>query len=155
MYMWPRHQRGFTLIEVLIVIVVIAVLASIVIPKLMGAGREAKEANLRSTLQQFRSSIALYRSHTGLYPTQLADLQAAPNSPPANGLDDTGASMSINALDYQGPYVSPNLPSIPENVITHGNVEGTDWLYSTTAPNVGHVHAASGPALDGSDYSTW
>jgi general secretion pathway protein G len=144
----PHPRQGFTLIEVLIVVTVVAILAAIVIPRLMGAGREAKEAHLRATLQQFRSSIALFRSHTGLY-------QAPHNSPPANGLDDTGESMTINALDYQGPYVAPNLPSIPYNAITGGNVEGVDWLYSTTAPAVGRVHAAAGPAIDGSDYSTW
>ncbi|MFQ5808549.1 MAG: type II secretion system protein [Armatimonadota bacterium] len=150
-----QDRRGFTLIEVLLVVVVVGLLATIVIPRLMGAGREAKEANLRSTLQQLRSSIALFRSHTGAYPARLSDLQAPPGVPPATGLDDAGAPVILNSADYQGPYMAPNRPTIPFNVITGGNMEGTDWIYTTSPPRVGAVHAAPGPAADGSDYSTW
>ncbi len=150
-----RARWGFTLIETLLVVLVVTILASIVIPKLMGAAKEAKEANLRSTLQQFRSSIALFRSHTGGCPVQLADLMAPGNAPPVNGLDDSGAALALNAGDYQGPYMTPSLPAIPINAVTGGNAVGTDWLYSTTPPNVGQVRAAVGIATDGSNYSTW
>ncbi len=150
-----RARRGFTLIEVLLVVVVIAILATIMIQRLLGAARQANEANLRSTLQQLRSSIALFRSHTGGYPERLTDLQAPASAAPATGLDETGNTVPLNSGDYQGPYMAPNRPTIPLNVITRGNVEGTDWIYDTGPPRVGAVHAAPRPASDGSDYSTW
>ena len=150
-----KRRKGFTLIEVLIVIVVIAVLASIVIPRLLGAGRQAKEASLRAHLQELRNSIGLFQSHTGTYPATLSDIMNAATSPPANGLDVTGTSVAINATDYKGPYLTTADGNLPDNPISGGNVVGTDWLYGTTAPNVGEVHAAAGSALDGTDYSTW
>ena len=145
------RQKGFTLIEVLIVIVVIAVLASIVIPRLLGAGRQAKEASLRAHLQELRNSIGLFQSHTGVYPAQLSDIMLAATAPPANGLDVTGNSVAVNATDYKGPYLTTANSALPNNPIT----SAADWVYGTAAPNVGEVHAPAGSALDGTDYSTW
>lgn len=144
-------RKGFTLIEVLIVIVVIAVLASIVIPRLLGAGRQAKEAALRGTLQELRNSIGLFQSHTGTYPAALSDIMNAATNPPASGLDVTGAAVGINPSDYKGPYLTTPNMALPVNPITNA----VDWVYGTTAPNVGEVHASAGQALDGTDYSTW
>ncbi|MFQ6097577.1 MAG: type II secretion system protein [Armatimonadota bacterium] len=150
-----RRKAGFTLIEVLIVIVVIAVLASIVIPRLMGAGRQAKESSLRAHLQELRNAINLFQSHTGLYPAVLGDIMNPATSPPATGVDVTGTSQPISAADYKGPYLTTASMALPNNPITGGNGVGSDWVYSTTAPTVGEIHAASGTALDGTDYSTW
>jgi general secretion pathway protein G len=150
-----KRSKGFTLIEVLIVIVVIAVLASIVIPRLLGAGRQAKEASLRAHLQELRNSIGLFQSHTGLYPSLLSDIMLPATTPPANGVDVTGTAAPLQPTDYKGPYLTTADGNLPNNPITSGNVVGTDWLYSTSAPTVGEVHAASGTALDSSDYSTW
>ena len=55
-----KRRSGFTLIEVLIVIVVIAILAAIVVPRLLGAGREAREASLRAHLQEIRNALGLF-----------------------------------------------------------------------------------------------
>ncbi len=152
-----RGRKGFTLIEVLIVIVVIAVLASIVIPRLLGAGRQAKEAALRATLQELRNSIGLFQSHTGTYPAGLADIMLPATAPPASGLDVLGAALGINATDYRGPYLTTPDGQLPDNPITGANVQGTDWIYGTVAPNVGEVHAAPGASMDATagDYSTW
>jgi type II secretion system protein G len=150
-----RRGHGFTLIEVLIVIVVIAVLASIVIPKLMGAGRQAKESSLRGHLQELRNAINLFHAHTGLYPAQLGDIMNPATTPPANGVDELGVSAPIQPVDYKGPYLTTPDDLLPANPMTGGNIAGTDWLYSTSSPTVGDVHAASGVALDGSDLSTW
>ncbi len=145
-----KRRKGFTLIEVLIVIVVIAVLASIVIPRLLGAGRQAKEASLRAHLQELRNSIGLFQSHTGTYPAALADIMGT--SAPTSGLDVTGSSISINASDYKGPYLTTADNNLPKNPIT----SATDWVYGLTSPNVGAVHASPGGALDGTtNYSEW
>jgi len=144
-----KRRKGCTLIEVLIVIVVIAVLASIVIPRLLGAGRQAKEASLRAHLQELRNSIGLFQSHTGTYPAALADIMGAAS--PASGLDTAGAAVSINATDYKGPYLTTASGGLPNDPIT----QAIDWVYGTVSPNVGEVHSPAGSALDGTDYSTW
>src|SRR3989304_2227488 len=76
--MVKKNSRGFTLIEMLIVIVVISILAMIVIPRLLGAGRKAKESALRGDLQQLRNAIQQFEADCGDYPAALGDLMPAP-----------------------------------------------------------------------------
>src|SRR5438270_867502 len=58
-----RHARGgFTLVEILIVVVILGILASIVVPKMSGAAMAARENMLRDDLRFLRSQIALYRA---------------------------------------------------------------------------------------------
>src|SRR3989337_1159897 len=89
--MMKRGSRGFTLIEMLIVIVVIAILALIVIPRLLGAGRKAKESALRGDLHQLRNAIQQFEADLGDYPLTLDQLVADAGSPPSGvgggGLD--------------------------------------------------------------------
>jgi general secretion pathway protein G len=53
--------KGFTLVEILIVVVILGILAAIVIPQFTGASTEAKESSLKSDLQAIRSQIELFR----------------------------------------------------------------------------------------------
>ena len=75
--------RGFTLVELLVVIAVLAVLAAIVLPKFVDSSRRSKEAALRSDLKLYRNAITLFHSDCGYYPKQLDDLAAT--SAPAKG----------------------------------------------------------------------
>jgi type II secretion system protein G len=56
-----RAKSGFTLVEILIVVVILGILAAIVIPQFTGASTEAKESALMSDLQSIRSQIELYK----------------------------------------------------------------------------------------------
>ncbi len=60
-----RIQRGFTLVELLIVVIILAVLSSIVIPQFSSSTTEAKEAALTANLSVMRSAIELYRAQHG------------------------------------------------------------------------------------------
>src|SRR5438045_4803945 len=56
-----RSQRGFTLVEILIVVIILGILAAIVIPQFTNASTDAKKSNLTSQLQTLRSQIQLYK----------------------------------------------------------------------------------------------
>ncbi len=143
----PRRY-GFTLIEVLIVILVIAVLAAIVIPRLLGAGRQSKETLLRDTLRGLRLGVATFQADTGVYPAQITDLAAL--TAPAQGVDEVGSLRDINASDFRGPYFINPGGGLPRDPLT-GDI---NWAYSTTPPTVGEVHSsASGQTQDGTLYS--
>jgi len=140
-----RSRKGFTLVELLVVIVVLAVLAAIVLPKFVGAGTRSKESALKSDLKLFRNAVTLFYTDTAAYPASLADLAAT--SAPASGLDAAGNAKSITAGDWHGPYVE-SVPNDP--------VSGAAFNYSDTSPNVGKVtSSASGNGLDGTAYSGW
>jgi general secretion pathway protein G len=141
-----KRRSGFTLIEVLIVIVVIAILAAIVVPRLLGAGREAREASLRAHLQEMRNAIGLFQAQCGDYPAALTDIMAT--TAPATG----GNGVTINAVDFRGPYLTTADGNLPDNPITGANVAGTDWTYTATT---GAVKAKTGTAVDGTNYSNW
>src|SRR3954465_1601657 len=59
----PRsiRSRGFTLIEILIVVIILGILAAIVIPQFSSASNDARKSNVQSTVQTLRSQIALYK----------------------------------------------------------------------------------------------
>jgi len=139
-----RRHKGFTLIEMLIVIVVIAILALIVIPRLLGAGRKAKEAALRGDLHQLRNAIQQFEADCGDYPLLAADLQTAPAAG-SNG----GSGISLDISGWQGPYLRTpdgNLPVDPFTTLV-------DWTYT---PATGEIHSNSTlSALDGTAYSAW
>ena len=138
-----RRSRGFTLIEMLIVIVVIAILALIVIPRLLGAGRKAREASLRGDLHQLRNSIQQFEADMGDYPALVTDLMAS--AAPATG----GNSIDLDPNGWQGPYLVTADGLLPDDPFTGA----ADWTYVGTP---GAVHSASTVAgIDGTAYSTW
>ncbi len=56
-----KAKSGFTLVEILIVVVILGILAAIVIPQFSNASSEAKLASLKSNLQSIRAQIQLYK----------------------------------------------------------------------------------------------
>lgn len=64
-------NSGFTLVEILIVVVILGILAAIVIPQFTSASESAKASSLQSQLQTLRSQLELYQvQHLGNYPPQ-------------------------------------------------------------------------------------
>lgn len=138
-------KRGFTLVELLVVIVVLAVLAAIVLPKFMDSGKRSKEAALKGDLKLLRNAVTLFQTDTGYYPLGLNDLAAT--SAPAKGYDTAGAQQDIVASMWHGPYVQ----EVPTDPIT-----GQTFEYIVASPNVGKIKSKSTQnAIDGTAFNTW
>jgi general secretion pathway protein G len=136
-------KKGFTLVELLIVIIIIAVLAAIAIPKFSNSSQRSKESSLRANLKLVRNAIDLFRADTGAFPASLAGLTTSTTS----GLSAAAATCTIAATDWRGPY----LQAIPVDPVS-----GSAMTYGTAAADVGTVKSsATGNGLDGTAYSTW
>ena len=136
-------KKGFTLVELLIVIIIIAVLAAIAIPKFSNSSQRSKESSLRANLKLVRSAIDLFRADTGAYPASFAGLTASTTS----GLNTTAGACTFPAADWRGPY----LQSVPNDPVS-----GVAMTYGTATNNVGTVtSSASGNGLDNTAYSSW
>lgn len=139
-----RRSKGFTLIEMLIVIVVIAILALIVIPRLLGAGRKAKEASLRGDLHQLRNSIQQFEADCGDYPASTSQLMTVPSG--GNG----GTGIALDVTGWQGPYLRTPDGNLPADPFT---ASSTTWSYTAST---GHVQSGSTlTAINGDNYSSW
>jgi prepilin-type N-terminal cleavage/methylation domain-containing protein len=142
-----NNKKGFTLVEMLIVIVVIAILAMTVIPRLMGATRKGKEAALRADLKQIRDSIEQFEANTAAWPPAVTDIMAASSA--AISADSDGRGMSVDRMAYTGPYLITGNGQLPKDPLTGA----ADWNYNNTT---GEVHSSSTlTAVNGSDYNTW
>ncbi len=131
-------RRGFTLVELLVVIVVLAVLAAIVLPKFVGAGQRSRESALRADLKLLRNAISAFNADTSVYPATLADLAAT--AAPASGKTAAGADQNITASDWHGPYIE-EVPTDPINAAA--------FSYSVAAGSVGKVSSSA------NGYTTW
>lgn len=107
-------RRGFTLVEILIVVVILGILAAIVIPQFTEASSEAKMSSLVSDLQTMRSQIELYKiQHNDEFPGQQAG--GATFEQAMTGYTDvSGAAQAAPGAGVYGPYVQ-QLPKNPFN----------------------------------------
>ena len=140
-----RQRSGFTLIEMLIVIIVIATLAIIVIPRLLGTGRKAKEAALRGQLQQVRKAIEQFEADCGDYPSELPQLMTRP----ADGAGG-GNGISLDTLAWAGPYLRTTDGNLPGDPLTGSN---TTWTYTPAGGRVASGSTLS--SMSGEPYTDW
>src|SRR3990172_37193 len=80
-----RTSRGFTLIEVMVVVVILAILAGIIVPRIMGRPEEAKRTKAQIDIKSIEEALNLYKLDNGVYPTTEQGLEALvkkPDTPP-------------------------------------------------------------------------
>src|SRR5512137_2255894 len=71
-----RGGRGFTLIELMLVIVILGILAGLIIPRIMGRPDEARQTKARIMIEGIETALKLYRLDNGFYPTTEQGLRA-------------------------------------------------------------------------------
>lgn len=108
----PATQGGFTLVEIMIVIVILSVLAALVVPNIMGRPDEARAAVARADIRSITNALALYRLDNLKYPTTDQGLEAlvSATDTSSTGVWDHASYLSKVPRDPWGNqylYVSP------------------------------------------------
>lgn len=125
-------QHGFTLVELLIVVIILAILAAIVIPQFSSSTSDAKEAAIKANLAALRSAIELYQvQHNGIYPSGVLAGDPGCTNPIVTvaGAVNTEAAFKAQLLNYTnvdgktcngpdvkttlGPYLRKGVPADP------------------------------------------
>lgn len=105
-----RAKSGFTLVEILIVVVILGILAAIVIPQFTEASTEAKTSSLCTDLQTMRSQIELYKiQHNDALPDMAA--AAGGDNDLTQPTDIDGTVVAVGTANSYGPYIQ----KIPTN----------------------------------------
>ena len=98
------NQKGFTLIEILVVVIIIGILAALVIPKYAGRTEQARNAATKTQIDTlFSSALDMYEADNGNYPSTEQGLQALrvqPNTEPV-------------PKNWKGPYLKKDVPLDP------------------------------------------
>lgn len=104
-----NSQRGFTLVELLVVMVILGLLASMVLPNFFRQGAKARVGVARSQIAQLGTALDAYALDTGRYPTDGEGLEALIEAPG-------------DARNWDGPYLKKAVPKDPW---------GNAYVYST------------------------
>ena len=128
-----KGKGGFTLVELLLVMTILAILAGIVLPKMAGRGEEARVSAAKTQISTFGTALGAYEVDNGNYPrgqTGLSSLMVKPR----------------DAMNWHGPYMEKEIPNDPW---------GKPYVYQCPGRHnpSGYDLFATGP--DGTVYGNW
>lgn len=111
-----KKVSGFTLVELLIVIVIIGLLGSLVAPQMFGKIGSSKQSTAKAQMQMFETALDTYYLDVGEYPKSLQSLK------------------SSNASGWDGPYIKKDVPLDPwgnQYVLTVPGPSGENYVISS------------------------
>lgn len=116
-----RKNSGFTLIEVMVVVVILGILAAIIVPKIMSRPEQARVVKAKQDILAIQNALDLYKLDNGVYPTTDQGLQALvtkPTTPPVpNNWNPDGYLKDLPMDPWGMPY-------------QYENNDGQDRVYS-------------------------
>ena len=156
-----RRQGGFTLVELLIVVIILAILAAIVIPQFSSATTDAQEAALDSNLGGLRNAVELYKAQHITYPGGIATTGGTCTATKGTGAinsaqafmdhllmysDATGNTCSVGDNTFKfGPYLRKGVPT---DAITQKGSLVAEIVVTNTGATINPGAATGGWAYD-------
>lgn len=135
-------RKGFTLVELLIVVIILGILAAVVIPQFSDASTDTRVSSLQFNLREMRKQIDLYRHHhNGNFPVLLTFVDQMTKKTDADG--------TVNVAGKYGPYMQ----KIPNNPFTVGGT-GNDVTAGAAAANKAWFYDATTGEFKANDGGT-
>jgi general secretion pathway protein G len=105
--------KGFTLIELMIVVVILGLLATTVMPKILSKPDQARQTKAVVDIRSIQSALAMFKTDTGRFPTTAEGLGALVTNPGLKGFDSDGYLERVPTDPWGNPYIyiSPGLHS--------------------------------------------
>lgn len=135
-----RNSRGFTLLELLVVVVIIGLLAAFVAPKYFGQIGRSKTQIARAQIESFEKAMDQYRIDVGSYPVTSQGLNALVVAP-------------ANTANWHGPYLKKSIPRDPwgkEYIFKSPGDNGREYEISTLGGN-----GEKGGTDENADVQSW
>jgi len=144
-----RNRKGFTLIELMIVIAIIIILAAIAIPNYLKMTERAKKSRVASDFQTLATALEAYRTDWGVYPndgnlepfgkntdgsaaTSLLYKELTADGATTNVNTNTTATGETGGIEYIKPNTIKSMvdPFIPTEDYKYGSADGSAWVLS-------------------------
>jgi len=130
MLKWSEKRRGFTLVELVIVIAILGILALYALPKYQGVIKEARSSEAKAQLGSVRSALGIYyaKNH-GVFPATLDGSIFADGTVPEVEITVSGAVVRSSGVTPSGTS---------DGTITSSDVSGSNvggWIYEVTTDN--------------------
>jgi general secretion pathway protein G len=122
-----RKPYGFTLIELMIVVVILGLLATVIMPKILDRPEQARRVKAKADIRSIQSMLALFKTDTGRFPTTSEGLQALVTNPGLKNYSREGYLDRIPTDPWGRPYIyiCPGLHSKDYDLESYGK-DGED-----------------------------
>lgn len=114
------YTEAFTLIEVMVVVVIMAILAAIIVPQILSRPDQAREVAARQDILSIDNAMELYKLDNGVYPSNEQGIQALVEKPTTDPIPQ----------NWNGPYIKGGIPKDPwghdyhyQNPGQHGDID--------------------------------
>lgn len=97
--------KGFTLVELMIVVVILGLLATVVMPRILDRPEQAKRMKAKVDVRAIESALALFKADTGRFPTTSEGLQALVTDPGIKGYNRDAYLDKVPSDPWGGDYV--------------------------------------------------
>ena len=121
------HNAGFTLIELMIVVVILGLLATIIMPRILNRPEQARRMKTKVDIRNIESALALFKTDTGRFPTTSEGLEVLVSNPGIKGYN-TDCYLDKSPSDPWGNkyiYISPGVHSRDYDLKSYGK-DGED-----------------------------
>ena len=99
------YNAGFTLIELMIVIVILGMLTTIIMPKILDRPEQARRMKAKVDIRSIESALALFKTDTGRFPTTSEGLEVLVSNPGIDGYHSDGYLDKVPSDHWGGKYI--------------------------------------------------